>query len=53
MAVGAEDVVAGADVEAVGGVVTASEEAAGLVELSHAAAVTITATAITRCRFFM
>ncbi len=47
--VGAEDV----DVEDVGGVVMASEDAAGLEELLHAVAARITAAAITRCRFFM
>jgi hypothetical protein len=54
--VGAADVVTGpedADVDVVGGVVTASDDAAGLEELSHAAPVRITATAMTRCRVFM
>jgi hypothetical protein len=51
--VGPADVVVAADVEAVGGVVIDSEEDAGFEELSHAATVTSTATAITRCRVFM
>jgi hypothetical protein len=46
-------VAAVADVEVLGGVVTASEDAAGSVEVSHAAAARMTAAATTRCRFFM